>query len=184
MNADIKMLMEKLRLKDDAERYHALQEILALTEKKVDWFAQYKDELLAKLTDQNSYQRSIGLMLLCNLAKNDQNNEFKAILQALHPLLNDEKFITQRQYIQNVWKIAIVNSIYEKIIITQLAEEFQTCLTKKHHNLLRMDITASLNNIMQANQNEDLKNVMMELINTEMDAKNKKKYLKILRTYP
>ena len=47
-------------------------------------------------------------MLLCNLAKNDKKHEFKSILNVLMPLIDDEKFITQRQYLQNIWKVAIV----------------------------------------------------------------------------
>ena len=61
MSADIITLIEMLSLKDDTARYSAFQEMLKITEEKVDWFDQYKRVFIEKLSDENSYQRSIGL---------------------------------------------------------------------------------------------------------------------------
>lgn len=180
MSVDVKTLIEMLSLKDDTARYRAFQEILSLTEKKVDWFDQYKKELIKKLSDENSYQRSIGTMVLCNLAKNDKKYEFKSILNVLMPVIDDEKFITQRQYLQNIWKVAIVEKEYKEKIVKQLEKKFKECTSKKHYNLLRLDILSSMIHIMNHEENESIRNFIGEMIDCETDEKSKKKYLKML----
>jgi len=179
MNTNIEELMAALSSPSDEIRYPAFQEMQRITDEKVIWFLQYKDQLIAKLASENSFQRSIGIILLCNLAKNDVKKEYSKILDVLMPKIDDEKFITQRQYLQNIWKIAIVNPDYEARIIEQLAKEFRVCTHKDHYNLLRMDIIASLRNIMKAGQQGHIEAIINELINCESDEKNKKKYRKI-----
>ena len=181
MSADIITLIEMLSLKDDIARYSAFQEMLNITEEKVDWFDQYKKVFIEKLSDKNSYQRSIGAMLLCNLAKNAKKHEFKNILNVLMPLIDDEKFITQRQYLQNIWKVAIVDKEYKDRIVKQLEKEFKECTSKKHYNLLRLDIFSSMIHIMKHEENESIRNIIGEMINYETDEKSKKNYLKMLK---
>ena len=180
MSADVKTLIEMLSLKDDIARYSAFQEMMKITEEKVDWFDQYKRVFVEKLSDENSYQRSIGIMLLCNLAKNDKNHEFKEIMDLLMPLIDDEKFITKRQFLQNIWKVAIVDKEYEDRITIRLEKEFKDCTTKKHYNLLRLDILSSMAQIMGRSENEGIRQVTGEMIACETDEKCRKKYLKVL----
>lgn len=180
MSEDINTLIEMLSLKDDTARYSAFQELLKITEEKVDWFEEYRIALTQKLTDENSYQRSIGLMLLCNLAKDEKKQEFNGILEKMMPLVNDEKFVTQRQYLQSIWKVAIVENKYRDQIVKQLKEEFKNCTTKKHYNLLRLDIISSMIKIMNTQDSESIRNIIREMINEETDEKSKKKYLKML----
>jgi len=181
MSKGIDIYMQHLRSKDDSERYTALQEMLKITEDKVPWFDQYKDELIEKLHDSNSYQRSIGMMLLCNLAQNnDSNKEYRKILETLLPMINDEKFITQRQYIQNIWKVALADSKYKNKIVKQLQNEFIECTKKKHYNLLRLDIVTSLKNIMKGTNDLKMNDIINELIEKEEDQKNRKALLKII----
>jgi len=180
MSVDVNTLIEMLSLKDDTARYSAFQEMIKITEEKVDWFDQYKKVFVDKLSDENSYQRSIGAMLLCNLAKNDKKHVFKSILNTMMILIDDEKFITQRQYIQNIWKVAIVDKEYRDRIIKQLEKEFKDCTTKKHYNLLRLDIFSSMIHIMEHEENEGIINIIGEMINSETDEKSRKKYIKIL----
>ncbi len=180
MSTTIDDLMGRLSSPEDGTRYPAFQEMQRITEKRVDWFSQYKDQFMAKLASENSFQRNIGIILLCNLAKNDTNREYDTILDVLMPKIDDEKFITQRQYLQNIWKVAIVNPDYAERIVQQLEKEFRVCTHKDHYNLLRTDIIVSLRNIMQVHQKERIKALIDELIGAESDEKNKKKYRKML----
>jgi hypothetical protein len=180
MSKDINTLIEMLSLKDDTARFSAFQELLKITEEKVDWFEEYGIALTQKLTDDNSYQRSIGLMLLCNLAKNDKKQKFNGILKKMMLLVNDDKFITQRQYLQNIWKVAIVDNEYRDQIVKQLREEFENCTTKKHYNLLRLDIISSMIEILNTQDSESIRSIIGEMINEETDEKSRKKYIKML----
>ena len=73
----IKELMENLGSTNDKIRFIALQKILKLTESQLDWIYDVWDVLFEKLKHKNSYQRSIAIMLLCNLAKCDTENRLE-----------------------------------------------------------------------------------------------------------
>lgn len=91
-------------------------------------------------------------------------------------LVDDEKFITERQYLQSVWKVALVDPAYEKKIVAQLKAEFAACAAKKHVNLLRLDIVASLAKIMAGTGEAGMRREIEALIATEEGEKERKKY--------
>jgi hypothetical protein len=146
----------------------------------VDWFASYREVLLKKLADENSYQRSIAAMLLCNLAKSARSGELDGILDAMLPLADDEKFITQRQYLQNIWKAAVADGACRDRIVRQMIEEFNVSAARKHCNLLRLDIMSTMIQILRHEDTEDLRNAIGAMIDSETDEKSRKKYLKML----
>lgn len=144
MNKNIKKYMEELGSKDDQIRLNALQTLLQMTEVKVDWVYEVWDHLLQKLENANSYQRSIGILMLCNLAKSDAEDRLKSDLDCLLVHTRDEKFITSRQCIQNIWKAAATNKANRKKVLEHLEKRFEECADEKHHNLLRQDIIQSM----------------------------------------
>jgi hypothetical protein len=133
------------------------------------------------LEDENSYQRTIGIMLLCNLAKNDKEKAFRKILDRLLLCIDDEKFVTQRQYIQNIWKVAIIDDDYKELISKQLEVEFGKCITKPHSNLIRQDIVSSLKRIALKDNDKYMIKKIDEIIESEIDLKSKNKMKKIMK---
>lgn len=103
--ADISQLVEWLSLKDDNIRYQAF---LVLQNRALffDDVYSYWDMLQDKLRSDNSYQRSIGLMLIAENAKWDTENRLDDTIEECLQLLNDEKPFTIRQCIQSLGKIA------------------------------------------------------------------------------
>ena len=177
----IDIYIDNLGSKDDNIRYNALQEILKITEQPVEWFEEYYKIFVDKLDSDNSYQRSIGMMVLCNLVKNESKNEYKEILPKIMKLVDDEKFITERQYLQNIWKIAVHESKYKVKIVKQLEIEYGECEKKKHYNLLRLDIIVSMYNISKKENDKELLDRIKRLIEKENDVKNRKKYQSVIK---
>jgi hypothetical protein len=180
MDTGIETLMERLSLTDDTARYEALKALLEITERPVEWYGRYREVLEAKLVHPNSYQRSIGVMLLCNLAKNDTGGGFLETLGKMLPLVRDEKFITRRQCIQNLWKAAVVNPEYGRLVVERLESEFDACAGEKNYSLLRQDILSSLAALANAAGNEELRKKIAGMIGREEDEKNRKKYANLL----
>jgi hypothetical protein len=87
---DIPQLVEWLNLKDDNIRYRAF---LLLQNRSLfcDDVYPYWDTLRSKLRSDNSYQRSIGLMLLAENVKWDAGNRMEDTIDEFLMLLNDEK---------------------------------------------------------------------------------------------
>lgn len=101
---DIPQLVEWLSLKDDKIRYQAFL-LLQNRSSFVDDVYPYWDIFQSKLKSDNSYQRSIGLMLLAENVKWDTNSKTEDTIDEYLETLNDEKPITVRQCIQALSKI-------------------------------------------------------------------------------
>lgn len=101
---DIAQLVEWLSLKDDKIRYQAFL-LLQNRALSFDDVYPYWDIFQKKLKSDNSYQRSIGLMLIAKNVKWDTENRMEDAIDEYLEFLNDEKPITIRQGIQSLGKI-------------------------------------------------------------------------------
>jgi hypothetical protein len=181
MDKQIKEFFKNLESRDNKLRLNSMNIILNKTEKQVEWIYDVWDELIKKLDNDNSYQRSIGIMILCNLAKSDVENKFNNAIDKILVHTEDDKFITTRQCIQNCWKVALVNNALKEKIIKHLEVLYINCINKKHYNLLRQDIIKSLFELYKNTKEETIYNNITNLINEEKDDKHKKKYFDIIK---
>lgn len=182
MNKTIKHHIENLASTDDKNRLEALQSLLKITESKVDWVYEVWDLLFEKLEHENSYQRSIGIMLLCNLAKSDVENRLGTSLDRLLAHTKDEKFITSRQCIQNLWKAAAANKLNREKVVRHLEKRFTECVNEKHYNLLRQDALQSMMSLYGHEGDDQLLRRAQVLIGKEKEMKYRKQYEALLRT--
>jgi hypothetical protein len=180
MNKVVKECFDNLGSTDDKIRLNALQAILKVTDEKADWVYDVWDDLLGKLDNENSYQRSIGIMLLCNLAKSDRENRLNDSLGLLLAHTKDEKFITSRQCIQSIWKVAITNQQHRKRILDHLEKRFKECIDEKHYNLIRQDIIQSIRHISLELKDPALFARARAWIVEEVEEKYRKKYAAVL----
>lgn len=181
MDTETAQRIEELASIDDKVRLNALQTVLNLTEQPVDWAYAVWDEMTARLTHENSYQRSIGIMVLCSLAKSDHENRMAAVLDDLLAHTRDEKFITSRQCIQNVWKVAAANADNRGQVIAHLEQRFRECGAEKHYNLLRLDVIQALKNVYDQVDDPSLLERARELMAGENEAAYRKKYEAVLK---
>lgn len=98
---DLGQLVALLDSKEDDVRYPAFLLLQKRSEIKPDVYP-YWVVLVRKMDDANSYQRSIGCMLIAENVRWDQENRFGGILKAYLAHCNDERFITSRQTIQSI----------------------------------------------------------------------------------
>lgn len=175
MKAEMRQAIDELGSRDDQVRFKALTAVLKATEEIVTWPEEIWDNLAARLEHENSYQRSIAAMVLCNLAKSDSSNRMRGVIGKLLPLTEDEKFITSRQTIQNVWKVAATGISHQKKIVDHLAGLFERCGEQRHGNLLRLDIIQSLRKLYDQRGGASVRYTALRLIGTEADAKDQKK---------
>lgn len=181
MNPETQALFDNLAQKDDAIRYISFSKLLSLTENKVDWVYAVWQSLVERLNSANSYQRSIALMLLCNLSQSDNEKRMNDLIPEILSHTKDEKFITSRQTLQNIWKIAWFNSSLSETIIDHLKQRFITCENENHANLLRQDILQSLITLAELRHDEALKTDVEKLIETEKEEKNQKAYRALMK---
>lgn len=104
-STELPLLVELLSERDDDIRYKAFLVLRHRSQLSDDVYP-FWDTFKSKLKSQNSYQRSIGLMLIAENARWDVENRLEDTMDDYLDLLNDEKPITVRQYIQSLGKIA------------------------------------------------------------------------------
>jgi hypothetical protein len=181
MEKKVKESIDNLGSTDDKIRLNALQTILKITEDKVDWVYDVWDDLVGKLDDENSYQRSIAIMVLCNLAKSDSENRIGASLNRLLAHTQDNKFITSRQCIQSIWKVAATSNRTREIVLAHLEKQFEGCTEEKHYNLLRQDIIQSMRLLYGSEKDDRILARAKEMVKKEKEEKYRKKYEAILK---
>lgn len=168
-------LFQTLESKDNNIRYEAFKKLLELTEQKVDWVYDYWQTLVDKLSSGNSYHRSIGLMLLANLTLSDSEDKFSEIGERYFSFFNDEKFITARQCLQNVWRVAVNKEVYRLSVIEALQRAYSGNVhLERNPNLIKQDIIFSLKKISNFYKDSKLDSEIEALILNETDKKIQK----------
>jgi hypothetical protein len=109
--ADVAFLVQQLAEKDDATRYNAFLLLQANSRLSPLTYAHWK-VLEEKLDSDNSYQRSLGLMLLAENVRWDKDGKFGKTFSKYLSCCVDEKFITARQAIQGLAHIVKATDIY------------------------------------------------------------------------
>ncbi|SMC68669.1 hypothetical protein [Papillibacter cinnamivorans] len=98
---DIAKLIGWLNEKEDKIRYRSFLLLQHRSSASPDVYP-YWEDFRAKLKNDNSYQRSIGIMLLAENARWDTGGQAKEALDDCFSLLSDERPITIRQCIQSL----------------------------------------------------------------------------------
>lgn len=106
---DIPMLVARLDSQEDKIRYPAFLLLRARSATSGDVFP-FWDQFVQKLSHENSYQRSLGAMLLAANARHDKVGNMRACLPNYLSLLCDPKPITVRQCAQALPEILLAQS--------------------------------------------------------------------------
>lgn len=137
---DLAFLVETLKEKDDKLRYSAFLLLQAHSKKHPAVYA-YWAELEKKLDSDNSYQRSVGLMLLAENVRWDSEGKFGGAIGKYLACCQDEKFITARQAIQGLQTITEATSKYNPQIADGLGKLDLSVYKENQQSLLKKDIT-------------------------------------------
>jgi hypothetical protein len=167
--------IDHLRSEDRDLQNQAFSYIFAVTEKPVDWAYEVWDQLVEGLRHEDNHVRAISAQILANLAKSDPKNRMQKDFPALMAVTGDEKFVTARHTLQSIWKVGREKKM-QKTVVDALAEWFKNSITHKNCTLIRYDIIQDLRNLYDAVKDEKIKEKALALIETEEDAKYKKKY--------
>lgn len=171
---DIPQLVEWLNLKDDNVRYQAF---LLLQNRSLfyDDVYPYWDTLRSKLRSDNSYQRSIGLMLLAENVKWDAGNRMENTIDEFLMLLNDEKPITIRQCIQSLGEIASAKPGLNDKIASRLISFNLISVKETMRKSILLDILNVLLIIRQELKKDEIEGFILNALSGEiLDKKSKK----------
>lgn len=177
--ADIAQLVDRLSLKENDVRYQALL-LLKERSRQNDDVYPYWDVFEKKLRDKNSFQRSIGALLLAENVRWDNGKKTEAAIDSYLTLLYDEKPITIRQSIQALIEILPYRpELHEKIANALMAVDLMK-IKETMRKLVLGDIIEILLLIRDKERNEAIESYMLKLLTGEiLDKKTRKQLEKV-----
>ncbi len=177
---DIPRIVKWLSLKDNDIRYQAL---LLLKNRSIFFDDVYPhwDIFRNKLKSDNSYQRSIGLMLIAENARWDTERRMEDTIDEYLGLLNDEKPITIRQCIQSLDKIVTYKpELNNKVAAALISFDFMAVKETMRKSIL-LDILNNLLIIRKNLRKDDIERFILNALSGEMlDKKSKKRIEELL----
>lgn len=118
--------------------YHCYNIISKASEKEPSLFYEYWNDFALLLNHRNSYHRDIGLTIIANLTKVDNENLFLFIYDTYIELFNDIKFMTAECFVKNLKKVVVYKPEYEESLVTLLLDVDNRCsYTVKQKELLK-----------------------------------------------
>lgn len=176
---DIPQLIEWLTSKDDSIRYQAF----LLLQNRSLFFADvypYWDDLRNKLNSDNSYQRSIGLMLIAENAKWDTENRTEDTIDEYLKLLNDDKPITIRQCIQALENIVSAKPGLSDKIASRLISFDLMAVKETMRKSVLLDILNVLLIIRKGHRTDEIESFISNALSCEILDKKSKKQIEVL----
>ncbi len=171
---DVPQLVEWLSLKDDNIRYQAFL-LLQSRSLFLDDIYPYWDTFQSKLKSENSYQRSIGLMLIAENAKWDTEGRIENTIDECLELLNDEKPITIRQCIQSLGKIVSSKPELNDKIASRLISFDLMAIKETMRKSILLDILDVLLAIREEPRTAEIETFLQNALSGEiLDKKSKK----------
>lgn len=168
--------LDNLYSSDKEVQHQAFLSVLNETDKSVDWAYDVWDEMLANLRHKDNRIRAIAAQLLCNLAKSDPENRMVDDFAQLLAVTKDERFVTARHTLQSLWKVGAAGKSQQNVFLAGFADRFQECETEKNYTLIRYDILQGFQRLYEKVKDESIRQLALELIESEDDPKYRKKY--------
>lgn len=178
---ELQQLVNWLSEKDDTIRYHAFL-LLQYRSKDFGDVYPYWGIFCEKLESKNSYQRSIGLMLIAANSKWDIEDKLDDVIDEYLLLIYDEKPITVRQCIQSLCEIVpykkhLCMKIADKLMALNISEVRETM-----QKSILIDILAVLAVIRKQQTNNEIESYILKVLSGGvLDKKAVKQVEVILR---
>jgi hypothetical protein len=179
MDKTIRAHLDNIRSTDAQLQNNAYMALMRETEKPVGWAYEAWDELIEGLTDKDNHVRAICGQLLGNLGKSDPKGRMHKDFDKLLAVTKDERFVTARHTMQNIWKVGLGGKNAQILVVKGLEKRYKECDTEKNGKLIRFDILVSMRNLYNATTSSEIMEKALELIELEKDPKYKKKYASV-----
>lgn len=179
MDKMIRTHLDNIRSTDAQLQNKAYIVLMEETEKPVDWAYEVWDELIEGLTHKDNHVRAICGQLLGNLGKSDPKGRMQKDFDKLLAVTKDERFVTARHTMQNIWKVGLRGKNAQILVVKGLEKRYKECVVEKNGKLIRYDILVSMRNLYNATTSSEIMEKALELIELEKDPKNKKKYASV-----
>ena len=174
-----KSYFENLEAKDKDLQIEAFISINTAIKEEVDWSYEVWDQLKEWLTDTDNHRRSRGAQFLAGLAKSDPEKRILVDFPALWEVTKDPRFVTARHSLQSIWQVGLAGEKQKELVLNHFENRFLNGTHEKNYTLIRFDMVQGLKKLYDVLNNEEIKQLALDLIETEEDIKYRKKYMTV-----
>lgn len=151
----LKVLLDGVVSKDDTYRYNCFKVLLQISEEHPLILYPEWDYFVGLLGSSNSYHRSIGLQIIANLTKVDDETRFDGIFDQYFGLLDDEKVVTARYLAQSAGRIVRAKPHLQARITEKLLEIDRTHHAQGRKDLIKADIIQSFEEFFEDSRDKE-----------------------------
>lgn len=170
-------LVALLSEKNNTVRYQAFLMLQCRSRVMPDVYP-FWDTFRAKLNSDNSYQRSIGIMLIAENTRWDTRDHILQTIDAYLNCLTDEKPITVRQCIQSLALIYPYKPVLNDLIVSRLMAIDLMQVKETMRKLILMDALQVLLDIRKNHPSDELDSYLMNALSGGILDDKQKKQLK------
>ncbi|AZO95735.1 hypothetical protein GM661_11790 [Iocasia frigidifontis] len=164
--------------------YHCYYVVSEASKKEPSLYYKYWDKIVELLDHDNSYHRDIGLTLIANLVKVDDEDRFSLIWPRFIEHINDKKFMTGKCCLNNIRVILKTRLDLIDEVVTRLLNIDKIChYNEKQIALLECDVLNIFDDVFLKN------NYMNEIVyfikkkTSSISPKTRKKAKQLIRKY-
>ncbi len=176
---DLIALVEWLSCQEDEIRYRSFL-LLKFRSQHDRSVYQFWEAFRSRLSSGNSYQRSLGMMLLSENVRWDEEDRMGLLIDEYLRLLGDEKPITVRQCIQSLENILLYKPELSRVISERLIALPLEKIRETMRKLILMDILQILVPMRRYVQDPEIDRFINQALTGDILDKKAKKQLEAL----
>ena len=154
------LLVDGCFAKDETYRYNCVRVFFRALEKQPDLFYPYWDNFAVMIDSPNGFYRSTAAQAVAFLTSADENQHLDSILDVYLRMLDDEKIMVARYFVQTIHLVAVARPDLRERIIARLLDVESTHHTESRKSLLKADIINAFDRLFDDLSPQEQKNVL------------------------
>jgi hypothetical protein len=155
------LLVEGCFAKDETYRYNCVRVFFRALEKQPGLFYPYWERFAGMIGCPNGFYRSTAAQAIAFLAAADENRQLDSILDAYLDVLDDEKIMVARYFVQTIHLIPAARPDLREKVIACLLDVENTRHTESRKSLLKADIISAFDRLFGSLSAQEQKEVLI-----------------------
>ena len=154
------LLVEGCFAKDETYRYNCVRVFFRALEQRPALFYPYWERFAAGIHSPNGFFRSSSTQAIAFLTAVDENRRLDGILEAYLRMLDDDKVMVARYFVQTIHLIPEARPDLLEKVITCLLDVENTRHTESRKSLLKADIISAFDRLFDNTSSQEQKKIL------------------------
>jgi hypothetical protein len=161
------LLVEGCFAKDETYRYNCVRVFFRALEQRPGLFYSCWERYVAMIDSPNGFFRSTAAQAIAFFATVDEDRRLDAILDAYLRMLDDEKIMVARYFVQTIHLIPQARPDLRGKVIACLLDIENTAHTESRRSLLKADIISAFDRLYEGSSTQEQKAILAFVTNEQ-----------------